>query len=138
MQVLLADDQIEVRSALRLLLDQETGITIVGEAINAEELFAKVESFLPDLVLLDWELPGFCSKTASHSCEAQFRLLDLRECFPELKIVALSGRIEARWEVSPVQVDIFVSKSDPPEVLLESIHKLFDGIGGGESGDMVV
>ena len=57
MRVLLADDQMKVRSALRLLLEQEPGLSVVGEAAEAKDLLAQVGTERPDLVLLDWELP---------------------------------------------------------------------------------
>jgi DNA-binding NarL/FixJ family response regulator len=44
MRVLLADDQSKVRSALRLLLKQEPGMSVVGEAVEAEDLLAQVEA----------------------------------------------------------------------------------------------
>ena len=58
MHVLLADDQAEVRSALRFLLEQELGMRVVGEVAEVEALLAQNEVTQPDLVLLDWELPG--------------------------------------------------------------------------------
>jgi len=58
MRVFLADDQAKVCSALRLLLEQELGLRVVGEATEAKDLLAQVQRTQPDLVLLDWELPG--------------------------------------------------------------------------------
>jgi len=53
MHVLLADDQSKVRSALRLLLEQEPELNVVGEATKADELLAQVGTVCPDIVLLD-------------------------------------------------------------------------------------
>jgi len=58
MRVLLADDQSKVRSALRLLLEQRPGVQILGEAVDATGLLDWMKAACPDLVLLDWELPG--------------------------------------------------------------------------------
>ena len=58
MRIFLADDQAKARSALRLLLEQEPGLSVVGEATETEDLLAQVQRTQPDLVLLDWELPG--------------------------------------------------------------------------------
>jgi len=58
MRVLIADDQPEVRSSLQLLLEQLPNVTVVGEATGAGDLLAQVSVSCPDLVLLDWELPG--------------------------------------------------------------------------------
>jgi DNA-binding NarL/FixJ family response regulator len=112
MRVLLADDQSKVRSALRLLLEQEPGLTVVGEVAETEGLLAQVEATQPDLVLLDWELPGLRSDD---------RLSALRTLCPRLKVIALSGQPEARRAALAAGADAFVSKGDPPERLLEAV-----------------
>jgi len=106
---LIADDQAKVRSALRLLLELQSGLSVVGEAANAGELQAMVEAIHPDLILLDWELPG---------APAAELLSILRSCHPRLWIIALSGRPEARKAALAAGADAFVSKGDPPERLL--------------------
>jgi len=111
MRVLLADDQAKVRSALRLLLSHETDIDVLGEAVDATGLLDWGQATCPDLVLLDWELPGFSSDL----------MVALRELCPSLAVIALSGQPEARQEALDAGVDAFVSKGDPPEQLLEAI-----------------
>ena len=56
--VLIAEDQPKVRRALRLLLEQEPGENVVGETAEAKEQLTQVAAGCPDLVLLDWGLPG--------------------------------------------------------------------------------
>lgn len=113
MRVLLADDQVEVRSALRFLLEQELEIDVIGETAEARDLLSQVEIAQPDLVLLDWELPG--------SLVAEL-LFALRARCVQMKVVALSGRPEARQEALAAGIDAFVSKGDPPEHLLTVLH----------------
>jgi DNA-binding NarL/FixJ family response regulator len=113
MRVLLADDQTKVRSALRLLLEQEPGLSVVGEAAEAEDLLAQVETTQPDLVLLDWELPGL---------RTDDRLSVLRALCPQLKVIALSGQPEARRAALSAGADAFVSKGEPPEQLLAAVE----------------
>ena len=113
MRVLLADDQSKVRSALRLLLEQEPELSGVGEATDADELLAQVGTFRPDIVLLDWELPGL---------QAPDMLSALRALCPYLKVIALSGRPEARQAALAAGADAFVSKGDPPEQLLAAVN----------------
>jgi DNA-binding NarL/FixJ family response regulator len=113
MRILLADNQADVRSALRLLLEQEPGLDVVGEAIGVEELLIQAEAAQPDLVLLDWELPG--SRAAD-------LLPALRSCCPCARAIALSGRPEARREALEAGIDVFVSKADPPERLLAAVY----------------
>jgi DNA-binding NarL/FixJ family response regulator len=56
--VLLADDQAKVRSALRLWLSRQAGIQILGEAVDATGVIDWIKAACPDVILLDWELPG--------------------------------------------------------------------------------
>jgi DNA-binding NarL/FixJ family response regulator len=114
MRVLIADDQPEVRSALRLLLEQEPGVIVVGEAANAALLLAQLHRTTPDVVLLDWELPG----------------LAVWELFPALRdygdnpvVIAMSGRPEARQAALGAGADAFVSKGDPPEQVLRTLEQ---------------
>ena len=58
MRILLADDQSRIRFALRVLLERQPGLQVVGEVADAEDLLAQTETTCCDVVLLGWELPG--------------------------------------------------------------------------------
>ncbi|HEY76310.1 MAG TPA: response regulator transcription factor [Thermoflexia bacterium] len=113
LRVLIADDQPRVRSALRLLLIQESGVTVVGEAEDVEQALRLVAERQPDLVLLDWELPRWGGPAA---------LTGLRRVRAGLAVIALSGRPEARRSALEAGADGFVSKGDPPERVLEAVR----------------
>jgi DNA-binding NarL/FixJ family response regulator len=115
MRVLLADDQEKVRSALRLLLTQFVYLQIVGEAADALQLLQAVAQKQPDLVLLDWELPGL-------SPQQLLRLLWYER--PSLKIIAMSSRPEAKRPALAAGVHAFLSKGEPPEKVLATIQAL--------------
>ncbi len=112
MRILLADNQPKVRFALRVLLKRQSGLQVVGEAIDAQDLLEQTAQLSPDLILLGWELPG--SSTAD-------LLPSLRCVCPSLLIIALSGRLEARQIALDCGADAFISKSDPPDRLLAAI-----------------
>ena len=137
MRVLLADDQAKVRSALRLVLEQQPGVHILGEAVDATGLLDWVKTARPDLVLLDWELPGLQAanpsidsgrvpstalRQAQDGSSGQGLLPTLRELCPGMAVIALSGRPEARRAALDAGVDAFVSKGDPPERLLAAVN----------------
>jgi len=110
--VVVADRRPEVRSALRLLLEQE-GFRVVGDATKEDELLDLIARTAPELVVLDWELSG----------RADVDLFPrLRAACPEAGVVVLSGRVEARREALAAGADRFVSKSDPPEELLRAVR----------------
>lgn len=113
MRILLADDQAKVRSALRLLLEHEPELEILGEAVDATGLLDWLKVADPDVLLLDWELPGLSAanlvqQTRSHR--------------PGLRVIAMSGLPEARQPALAAGVHAFVSKGDPPEILVETIR----------------
>jgi len=118
MYILLADDQPQVRSALRLLLEHEAKIQRITEVANAQDLLTQAQTSQPDLLLLDWELPGLDNLNL---------LLALRERCPNLPIIALSGRLEARQMALEAGVDAFISKGEPPEQLLMTLYKVKNG-----------
>ena len=112
MKILLADDNPEVRSALRLLLEQEPLSAMVIDVENVQSLQAYLNGDCPFVLLLDWELPGL------HSSEV-LRLV--RSHCPRMKVIALSSKYEARQEALAARVDAFVSKAEPPEQILSTI-----------------
>jgi DNA-binding NarL/FixJ family response regulator len=112
MKILLADDNPEVRSALRLLLEQEPILAMVMEVADTQSLLAHLNKNCPMVVLLDWELPGL------HSSD--FMMIIRSRC-PEMKVIALSSKFEARQEALAARVDAFVSKAEPPERILSTL-----------------
>jgi DNA-binding NarL/FixJ family response regulator len=56
--VLIADDQDLVREGLRMLLQAEPGITVIGEAGTGGEAIAAARKLDPDVVLMDIRMPG--------------------------------------------------------------------------------
>jgi DNA-binding NarL/FixJ family response regulator len=114
MRVLLVDSQPRVRFALRVLLERQPGLEVGGEASDADGLLTEASKVQPDLVLLGWELPGLAAGSS---------LLSLRQICPDAFVIALSGRPEAREVALSAGVDSFVSKADPPELLLAAIDR---------------
>ena len=120
MRILLADSQPRVRFALRVLLEQQPGVEVVGEAANASSLLGRLKETTPDLLLLGWELPGLAILDS---------LSALRGCCPGLRVIALSGQPEARRAALAAGADVFVSKTDPPRKLLAAIAGCASGRG---------
>jgi DNA-binding NarL/FixJ family response regulator len=115
LNILIGDAQPRVRFGLRLLLEQQSGWRVVGEVTDAQAMLDHVCSSCPDLVLLDWELPGM---------PAQQLLTEIRRTCPHLLVVFMSGKDELRQMALQAGADIFVYKADPPEKLLGLIHGL--------------
>lgn len=115
MNILLADDDPNVRAALRLLFEHDRDMHVVGEACTGQALLAELGACAPDLILLDWELPD---------PDVPALVADIRRLCPTARVVALSGRIEAVRAALAAGVDAFASKGDPAERLLGTLHVL--------------
>lgn len=83
--VVLADDHVILRTSLALFLDSCEGIKVIGEAANGEEAHKLVSELHPRVLLLDLNMPGTSGLTI---------LPRLRQDFPQLKILILTGRDE--------------------------------------------
>ena len=111
MKILIADDDAHVRSALRLLL-QEHDFVAVGEAASVDELFHLLTESRPDVLLLDWDLTGLrCSPIMQR----------LRAIRGDLRVIAMSGRPEARSAALCQGVGAFICKCEAPDALLTAL-----------------
>jgi DNA-binding NarL/FixJ family response regulator len=139
-RVLLADAEQKVRAALRLLLENELGVSVVGEATDMNSLLERAGACQPDLVLLDWELPGLSGAKHDDIAEGigaigEVEVIPSRTLMPMLtalcpgvRVVALSWQPEAAVSALRAGVHAFVSKVEPPEALLCALSSL--GIAG--------
>ncbi len=110
-RILLADDNHTPRSALALLLEARLGARIVGQVSSMESLLCEAAATLPDIIILDWELPG---------APRPGRIAALRQTSPRSRIIVSSARPESASQVA--DADAFFYKTDPPEVILRVIQ----------------
>ena len=101
--------------ALEMLLGEEPGVEVVGTASEAKGLLALVQAAAPDLVLLDWELPGrppaeVLAETHTADCQPALVVLD-KDAGTE-KLVMEAGAAA------------FVLKGSPPEHLLTAVRQV--------------
>ncbi|MFZ6018099.1 MAG: response regulator transcription factor [Chloroflexota bacterium] len=116
MRILLADDNPEVRTALRLILEHQPGHQLLAEADNVVRLLNLTTQYCPEVVLLDTELEGL--KPCRDDRSLRELLETLKLLCPNLMIAALcSGQITGK-EAWIEQVNAVFCKSDPPDSLL--------------------
>ena len=115
-RIVLADKRAEVRSALRLLLEQDAGMAVLAEAKAAGELLEQVMALGPDVVIVDCDLPGL---------PVTGFLLQVRSVCPGVRVVALCSRPEMRLVALTAGADAFLCKTEPPETLVDVIRDWF-------------
>ena len=102
-----------LRFLLRIGRAGTSSVREIGSAVDSTGLLDWVKVACPDLILLDWELPGLPGGA----------LLQLLHDFcPRLQVIALSGRPEARQAALDAGADAFASKGEPPERLLAVVN----------------
>jgi DNA-binding NarL/FixJ family response regulator len=109
----LADDNSDLRSALRLLLETRLDVELISEAPDMEHAVAQAEDMLPECIVLDWELPGRPRRE---------RIQVLRTLVPGIHIIVTSARPEARDEALASGADQFAGKSESPSDILDAIR----------------
>jgi len=120
MRVVLVDDHVMLRQAVRLLLDTQPDLEVVGEADNGRDAVALVSEAHPNLVLMDLAMPEMDGISATR------RILD-RD--PHVRVVILLGAEDEGMVVSAVRAGAtgFVSKTASLETLLEAIRATAQG-----------
>ncbi len=87
LRVVLADDDVLLRSGLASLLDRP-GFSVVGQAGEAETLLGLVRSLVPDLVVVDIRMPP------TQGVEGLVAAQTIREELPDVAILVLSAHVE--------------------------------------------
>ena len=112
-RVLLVDDQALLRAGLRVLLESEDDIVVVGEAGDGEEAISLARETQPDVVLMDIRMPRIDGVEATKRIAADDRLKDVR-----VLILTTFESDEYVFEALRVGASGFLVKdSDPTEVL---------------------
>jgi DNA-binding NarL/FixJ family response regulator len=114
-RVLIADDDSNVREAMRAFLTTGTDVVVCGEAVNGLEAVVKARTLKPDLVLLDLAMPEMNGAEAASV---------LKKRMPELPIILFTMFSEniGRYLTSAVGVDMVLSKPDGMAMLAESVN----------------
>jgi DNA-binding NarL/FixJ family response regulator len=110
--IFLAEGEKHVREALLLMLEHQPDFMIVGEASTVESTLAKVCQKLPDVILLDWNLPGL---------HPQRLLAALRQCCPATLILATSVRPEQENAAIQLGANGFLLKQLTPDQFISAL-----------------
>lgn len=82
LKIILAEDHIIVRNGIKIILDSQPGVQVIGEADNGKEVLDLIASgIIPDIVLTDINMPEMDGITL---------IRELKERSPEIKTIVLS------------------------------------------------
>ncbi len=122
MRIFIAEADQELRLALQMLLVQEADLAVIGIADQAKGLVDQVASADPDLLLLDWRLPGMSTRDL---------LADLQALERRPKIVVLSVGSEEGRAAMDAGADAFVTMDTSPDKLIPLLQTIGSEHGHG-------
>ena len=115
LDVLIVDDQASARHGLAALLGLQPNIRIVGEAANGREAIALAARCLPDVVVMDLEMPLMSGADATRR---------IKQLWPQMHVVILSIHDEGYHRLRKEGVTDFLLKGEPTERLLGVLDRL--------------
>lgn len=121
-RILLADDQAMVRTGLRMIIDAQPDLTVVGEAADGRDAVEQARRLAPDVVLMDIRMPTLDGIAATR------QLVDARDT-PDVRVIVLTTFDLDEHVVDALHAGAsgFLLKDAPAEVLLDGIRAVDRG-----------
>lgn len=116
--VLLADPDLSVRSAITLLLKHKLGVCSVDEVNDASLLAERVARTHPDLLLIDWEMPGLNVPAVMEQARSRGK---------RSSIIMMSVKDENELSVLSSGADAFLNKRASAEQVVHLLQKHLQG-----------
>lgn len=119
-RVVIADDHALFRDGLKLLIECTPGFEVVGEAGSLETLKLLIRHIEPDLLLIDYHMPGG---------DASALVAYLKQRHPKLKVVAITGVQSAAVlnQLVEVNADAVLLKEGSAAQLIENLQMVMKG-----------
>ena len=114
-RVLLVDDEELVRTGLRMILDAEPDITVVGEAADGQTALTQVERLQPDVVLMDIRMPRMDGLEAT-------RRISARDTAVKVVVLTTFDLDEHVYAALSAGASGFLLKDAPASQLVHAIH----------------
>ena len=120
LRILLADDHQMLRDGLRLLIDAQPNMRVVGEAANGREALLKTREVSPDLVVMDLSMPEMNGLDATQRLKTEF---------PQVRILALTAHEDESYlaQLCKAGAAGYVLKSSAGDELLQAITTVANG-----------
>jgi DNA-binding NarL/FixJ family response regulator len=118
-RILIADDEALVRGGLRMILEAQPDLDVVGEASDGRDALTQIGELTPDLVLMDIRMPNL------DGLEATRRLAS--GSAPKVLVLTTFDLDEYVYEAIRAGASGFLLKSAPPTQLVEGVRAVMAG-----------
>lgn len=119
-RVLIADDEAVIRSSLRLLIEHEPGMAVVGEAADGDEAIAMAGLHRPDVVLMDVQMPQRNGLEAAEEICGEVG-------GPRVIVLTTFDLDEYVFDALRVGASGFLLKNSPPAEVVRAIRVVHEG-----------
>lgn len=119
-RVVIVDDDALVRAALRLILESDSSVTVLGEGSDGRSGYDAARSLRPDVVLMDLHMPGTDGVWATAQIAA--------DC-PDTKVLVLTAFDTDAMVAAALRAGAtgFLLKDSAPEIIFRAVHAAADG-----------
>ena len=120
LRVLLADDHAIVRQGLKLLIDSQPDMAVVGESADGDGVLDQATALKPDIIVMDISMPGMNGLVATRT---------LKRAQPKVTIVALTRHDDDTYleELLRAGASGYILKQSAPMELLQAIRAVAAG-----------
>jgi DNA-binding NarL/FixJ family response regulator len=120
LRIVVADDHATVRQGLKLLIDSQSDMTVVGEAADGSGVLEQVDTLKPDIVVMDISMPGMNGLVATRA---------LKRVQPDVAIVALTRHEDDTYLKGLLRAGAsgYVLKQSAPAEFLRAIRAVAAG-----------
>lgn len=121
-RICLIEDDATIREGFAFLLGNTPGLSVVATYPNAEEALKKIATEVPDVILLDIELPGTSGLDA---------LPKLKKLMPDTYILMLTVYEQPNhiFRALGTGASGYLTKNSSPEKIVSAIHEVMEGGG---------
>jgi two-component system response regulator NreC len=119
-RVLIVDDHAVVRAGIRLFLNTQDDMEVVGEAESGQESLLRIKELHPDVVLMDISMPEMGGIDAARA---------IKKTYPETRILALTMHDDSRYFFQMLKEGAlgYVVKGADPSHLVDGIRAVYEG-----------
>jgi DNA-binding NarL/FixJ family response regulator len=119
-KVLIADSHPIVRMGIQNVLNSASDFEIIGDVATTTELFTKLESLNPDVVILEMDIPEINGIAT---------LRKLKQEYPDIKVLIYSGQSEDVYALSTIRAGAFgyLSKTADLDYIITAVKKVSEG-----------
>ena len=121
-RLVIADDQRLFRQSLRVVLEHETDLKVIGEAGDGQEAYEQAKDLRPDVVLMDVEMPKLDGIAATRI---------LTKALVGIKVLILSSYSDDDRVLQGIQAGAvgYIVKDATPEEFVKIIRATHEGVG---------